>query len=163
MKQLFSTLASAILHGILRIFPKTVPVALGVILSVLSVVSCSAPRTVPLNTVHQTTKVDTVYTNKMYFDSTYVSHQVFADRLHDTVFIRECNTEVRFRIMKDTVERVKLQLVHDSIPYPVVVESPNKAMPKASIFSKVYRVFLFVFLGFLVTFILIKCLKFITF
>lgn len=163
MKQLFSTFASAILHGILRIFPKTAPVALSVILSVLSVVSCSTPKTVPLNTVHQTTKVDTVYTNKMYFDSTYVSHQVFADRLHDTVFIRECNTEVRFRIMKDTVERVKLQLVHDSIPYPVVVESPNKAMPKASIFSKVYRVFLFVFLGFLVTFILIKCLKFITF
>lgn len=163
MKQLFSTLASAILHGILRIFPKTVPVALSVILSVLSVISCSAPRTVPLNTVHQVTKVDTVYTNKVYFDSTYVSHQVFADRLHDTVFIRECNTEVRFRIMKDTVERVKLQLMHDSIPYPVVVESAKKSVAKVSIFSKVYQLCLFVFLGFLVTFILIKCLKFITF
>lgn len=40
----------------------------------------------------------------------------------DTILIREKEEIVRYRLRCDTVERVKLEVIRDSIPYPVEVE-----------------------------------------
>lgn len=40
----------------------------------------------------------------------------------DTVVITDVKTEYRYRLLKDTVESVKLEVIRDSIPYPVKVE-----------------------------------------
>lgn len=87
-----------------------------------TLIGCGSIRkvqTIPVETITQVTKVDTVYLNAFRFDSTYVSHDLLTDRSKDTILIRETNTEIRFQILRDTIERVKLEVVRDSIPYEV--------------------------------------------
>lgn len=88
-----------------------------------SIVACSVTRTVPVETIKQVTKTDTVYLNTFRFDSTYVSHNLLTDRSRDTILIKETNTEIRYKILRDTIERVKIEIQRDSIPYEVRIET----------------------------------------
>lgn len=73
----------------------------------LLLTGCSITKTIPVETIKEVTKVDTIYLNTFRFDSTYVSHNLLTDRSRDTIFIKETNTEIRYKILRDTVERVK--------------------------------------------------------
>lgn len=85
---------------------------------------------------------DTVYLNSLRYDSVYVSKErkweykralpSRTDSLTpnaltpnpDTVVITKVETEYRYRMLRDTVERVKLEVIRDSIPYEVrIVET----------------------------------------
>ena len=78
---------------------------------------CASHR--PLQVAEHVTR-DTLYTNKLHYDSIYVSRDHFTDRTHDTLLIRETNTEYRYKLLRDTVFKEQ----HDSIPYEVrVVET----------------------------------------
>lgn len=85
---------------------------------------------------------DTIYLSNQRYDSVYVSHERTLDYRRsqvpmigfrsdsessslssaDTIIIKDVSVEYRYRLLKDTVERVKLEVVRDSIPYPVEVE-----------------------------------------
>ena len=104
------------------------------ILLLLLLLGCSTQRHV-VTQLKEVTKVDTIYLNTFRFDSTYVYQGLEKDYrrdLHkastinpqplvDTLLIRETNTEFRYKLLRDTVERIKIEVVHDSIPYEVVV------------------------------------------
>lgn len=85
------------------------------ILSVLSVVSCSTPGHVP-QVVHDTLH-DSVLVSDIRYDSIYVWQSHESDYRPDTVYIRDKSVEYRYRILRDTVRIVRC----DSIPYPVTV------------------------------------------
>lgn len=85
--------------------------------------SCGTTRTVPIETIKEVTKIDTLYLNTFRFDSTYISHDFLTDRSRDTILIRKTNTEIRHKILRDTVERVKIEIQRDSIPYEVRIET----------------------------------------
>lgn len=88
----------------------------------LLLTSCSTIRrvqTVPIETIKEITRTDTIYSNTLHFDSTYVSHDLLIDRSKDTILIKETNTLVKYQIFRDTIERIKLEVRHDSIPYEV--------------------------------------------
>lgn len=126
-----------------------------VIVTSLVCCSCSTKR-IPLESVREVTKVDTVYLNSYRYDSTYVSHDLLTDRSHDTILIRELNTEIRFRILRDTVEHVRLEVVRDSIPYEVTVTEIKEIQRPSTFFDRLCRVcFDICFAGFT---ILLLCL-----
>lgn len=89
----------------------------------LLISGCSVTKTIPIETIRTETKVDTIYLNTFRFDSTYVSHDLLTDRSRDTIFIKETNTEIRYKLLRDTVERVKIEIQRDSIPYEVHIET----------------------------------------
>lgn len=82
------------------------------------------------------TLTDTVYLSNVRFDSVYVSNQVFQDRSRDTVFIRQHDVEYRYRVIRDTVERIKIETVRDSIPYEVRVVDIKEVPRKRTWFDK---------------------------
>ena len=93
---------------------KTLIIAL---LSALVLTGCASHR--PLQVAEHVTR-DTVYINKLQYDSIYVARDHFTDRTRDTGYLRDVSVEYRYKLLRDTVFKVQ----HDSIPYEVrVVET----------------------------------------
>ena len=87
------------------------------LLSALVLTGCTSNR--HLQVAEHVTR-DTVYVNKLHYDSIYVSRDHFTDRTRDTVYLRDVSVEYRYKLLRDTVFKVQ----HDSIPYEVrVVET----------------------------------------
>ena len=87
------------------------------LLSALVLTGCASHR--PLQVAEHVTR-DTVYINKLQYDSIYVSRDHFTDRTRDTVYLRDVSVEYRYKLLRDTVFKAQ----HDSIPYEVrVVET----------------------------------------
>lgn len=76
--------------------------------------SCSTSRHVQMQVAEHVHK-DTVYQSNIQYDSIYVLQDKYTDRSRDTLFIKETNTEYRYKLLKDTVRIVQ----RDSIPYEV--------------------------------------------
>ena len=73
----------------------------------------------PLQVADYVTR-DTLYLSNVKYDSVYINNVSYTDCTHDTMLIRETNTEYRYKLLRDTVFKVQ----HDSIPYEVrVVET----------------------------------------
>lgn len=79
-----------------------------------------------------TQQTDTIYLSNVRYDSVYVSHDSrweyhranepslsLSPSPVDTIVITKVETEYRYRVIRDTVERVKIETVRDSIPYEV--------------------------------------------
>lgn len=76
-------------------------------------------QTVPIETIRDHQVHDTLYINNVQYDSIYVSQNRYTDRSKDTVLIRQHDVEYRYKLLRDTIERIKLEVRHDSIPYEV--------------------------------------------
>ena len=119
--------------------------------------SCSVTKTIPIETIKEVTKIDTIYLNTFRFDSTYVSHERSSEYHRaletsetlkpDTLYITETNIEYRYRILRDTVERVKIEVVHDSIPYEVRVETIKEVPRPRTWFDHLCRYSFFLMCG----------------
>lgn len=113
----------------------------------LSMCSCSTTKAIPVETIKEVTKTDTIYLNTFRFDSTYVSHDLLTDRSHDTILIKESNTEIRYKILRDTIERVKIEVVRDSIPYEVRIETFKEVPRPRTWFDHLCQSSFFLLLG----------------
>lgn len=140
--------------------------------------SCSATRPIPLIQEKTHLQRDTIYLNSQRYDSVYVSHErtqeyrlgkVRAERLEvrdsiplgyfpnpstltpnpDTVVITDVKTEYRYRLLKDTVESVKLEVIRDSIPYPVEIEVIKEIPRKRTWFDMLSCISLGILVGML--------------
>ena len=80
-----------------------------IVLSVLSVVSCSTPR---MATVVRETTRDTLYLNHIQYDSIYVDNRQVTDRSKDTIYVEKVRLEYKYKLQRDTVYKVQI----DSIP-----------------------------------------------
>ena len=99
------------------------------LLSVLVLTGCATHR--PLSQPAEQVTRDTVYINKLQYDSIYVSRDHTTDyHLNplnplkpsetDTVFIKDRTVEYRYKLLRDTIYKTRI----DSIPYEVrVVET----------------------------------------
>lgn len=87
---------------------------------------------------HSSTQTDTIYLSNVCFDSVYVSHdsrwEYHRAQLQDshrsdsvssslssidTIVIKDVSVEYRYQLLRDTVERIKTEVIRDSIPYEV--------------------------------------------
>lgn len=79
------------------------------LLSALVLTGCATRR--QLQVVDRITH-DTLYQSNVQYDSIYVSQDKYIDRSRDTLLIKDKTVEYRYRLLRDTVYRVKI----DSIP-----------------------------------------------
>ena len=100
---------------------KSTPLALETLfialLSALVLTGCASHR--PLQVAEHVTR-DTVYINKLHYDSIYIDHWQKVYQQSDTVYLDRTKYEYRYRLLRDTVYKTQI----DSIPYEVrVVET----------------------------------------
>lgn len=91
--------------------------------------SCSTPRTVPIETLCH----DTLYINKVSFDSIYIDNSHLIERGDDTVYIKDKLIEYRFRLLRDTIRISKC----DSIPYEVRITEVKEVSRRRNLFDYV--------------------------
>lgn len=113
------------------------------------IAGCAAPRHVTQLVEH--VQKDTVYLSNIQYDSIYVYQDKYLDRLRDTILIREINTEIRYKILRDTIEQVKLYIQRDSIPYEVRIETIKEVPRKRCLFDYISYACLGLLIGTLLT------------
>ena len=87
------------------------------LLSALVLTGCASHR--PLQVAEHVTR-DTVYINKLHYDSIYIDHWQKVYQQSDTIYLDRTKYEYRYRLLRDTVYKTQI----DSIPYEVrVVET----------------------------------------
>ena len=79
------------------------------LLSALVLTGCATRR--QLQVVDRITH-DTLYQSNVHYDSIYIFQDKYIDRSRDTLLIKDKTVEYRYRLLRDTVYRVKI----DSIP-----------------------------------------------
>ena len=118
----------------------------------LLLTSCSSIRrvqTIPIETICDHQVHDTLYINKVQYDSIYVSQNHYVDRGKDTILIRQHDIEYRYKLLRDTIERIKLVVHHDSIPYEVRITETIEVPRKLTAYDRMTRVVFWLLLGFL--------------
>ena len=85
------------------------------LLSALVLTGCATRR--QLQVVDRITH-DTLYQSNVHYDSIYVSQDKYIDRSRDTLLIRDKTVEYRYRLLRDTVYKTRI----DSIPFIHEVE-----------------------------------------
>lgn len=60
---------------------------------------------------------DTLYLDRFHYDSVYIAHDVFTDRTKETLYVKEKDIEVRYKLIHDSIRVVCI----DSIPYTVTI------------------------------------------
>ena len=96
--------------------------------------SCASTKhveTIPLETLRH----DTLYINKEHYDSIYITRTSDTDRTRDTITITKNNTEYRFRFLRDTIYKTRI----DSIPYEVTVIETKEIKRPLTWFDKISR------------------------
>lgn len=131
-------------EAFIAVSAKKVIVIVIVIVSMLALMSCSVTKTIPAETVKEVTRTDTLYINNVQYDSIYVSQDLFTDRSKDTILIRQHDVEYRYKMLRDTIERVKIEVVHDSIPYEVRIKERVEVEKPMSTFYIICIVWFFV-------------------
>lgn len=97
-----------------------------IVLSVLTVYSCSTPR-MATTVVRETTR-NTLYLNHIQYDSIYVDNRQVTDRSKDTIYVEKVRLEYKYKLLRDTVRVVQI----DSIPVirEVEVIKTERYIPK---------------------------------
>lgn len=114
--------------------------------------SCSATRHVQMQVAEHIQK-DTVYLSNIQYDSIYIYNNVYQDRSRDTVLIRETNTEYRYKLLRDTIYKVRV----DSIPYEVRITKVKEVPRPRNLFDCVS----YICFGILLYYLSIKITRFI--
>ena len=105
-------------------------------LSILLLTFCACSSSKNLLPITQPTERvvvhDTLRVKEQHYDSIYVFEAHEQDMLHDTVFVRDRAIEYRYKFRTDTLRSV----VHDSVPYPVVVTEYKHIRHRRSIYEE---------------------------
>lgn len=109
--------------------------------------ACSVTKTIPVETIKEVIKTDTLYINNVQYDSIYVSQDKYTDRSRDTLLIKETNTVYKYKLLRDTVERVKIETIRDSIPYEVRITEVKEVEKPPTLFDKFCKACFFLLLG----------------
>ena len=79
------------------------------LLSALVLTGCATHR--PLQVAEHVTR-DTVYINKLHYDSIYIDHWQKIYQQSDTIYLDRTKYEYRYRLLRDTIYKTQI----DSIP-----------------------------------------------
>lgn len=171
MKQFLITLSDAIKNGILRIFPKPLlqifskifvwmssiydailqklaPKSKRIVCALLLgfwfliLIGCSTQRQVVTQLVEHS-KVDTIYLSNVQYDSIYIYQDKLVDRSKDTLYIKDKSIEFRYKLLRDTIYKTRV----DSIPYQVMVTEVKEITRPLTWFDHLTRACFFILLG----------------
>lgn len=68
---------------------------------------CSSGSTRHVTQLVHDTRIDTVYLSSIQYDSVYIYKDKLTDKTQDTIYIREVQTEYKYRILRDTILKVQ--------------------------------------------------------
>lgn len=99
----------------------------------LACCSCGSTKVVPLETIRDHQVHDTIVLHSIQYDSVYIYKEMDKDYrrdLHkpltinpqplvDTILIRQHDVEYRYKLLRDTIYKTKIEILRDSIPYEV--------------------------------------------
>lgn len=96
-----------------------------VIVSALLITSCASTRHVQ---VVERVSRDTLYLNRIQYDSIYIDNWQLTDRSKDTIYVEKVRLEYKYKLLRDTVRIVQI----DSIPVirEVEVVKTERYIPK---------------------------------
>ena len=86
-----------------------------VIIFILLVVACTlfgCATSRPTSQVVEASLRDTVYVNKVLYDSVYIDNWYYTYHKTDTVVVEKTKLEYRYKVMRDTIFRARI----DSVP-----------------------------------------------
>ena len=118
------------------------------LITLLTVYSCSTSRHV--TQLVERTSVDTVYLSNVQYDSIYVYQDRQLDRTRDTVYLRDVSVEYRYRLLRDTIYKTRV----DSIPYQVTVTEVKEITRPLTLFDHLTRLNFWLVVGALLTFLI---------
>lgn len=121
-----------------------------VLVFVLVLSGCASTRHVT-QLVHDIQR-DTIYVSNFQYDSVYVFKDKITDRSRDTLYIREVETEYKYRILRDTILKVQ----HDSIPYEVTIVETKEITRPLTWFDHLTRFCFWFLIGALLMWIVLK-------
>ena len=75
-----------------------------------TLIGCATSR--PTSQVVEASLRDTVYVNKVLYDSVYIDNWYYTYQKADTVVVEKTKLEYRYKVMRDTVFRARI----DSVP-----------------------------------------------
>ena len=96
------------------------------LLSALVLTGCASNR--HLQVAEHVTR-DTVYINKLHYDSIYIDNRQKVYLQSDTVYLDRTKYEYRYRLLRDTIYKTQ----HDSIPYEVRIETVREVPRRRNI------------------------------
>lgn len=133
-----------------------------VIVTLLVCCSCGSTKrvieSVPIETIKEVNIHDTLVIHDVQYDSIYISKDRSSEyhlnpsnlsnpSNSDTLFIKDVSIEYRYKLLRDTVERVKLEVVRDSIPYEVRITETVEVPRPLNWFDHLCRYSFFFILG----------------
>ena len=118
------------------------------LLTLLTVYSCSTSRHV--TQLVERTSVDTVYLSNVQYDSIYVYQDRQLDRTRDTVYLRDVSVEYRYRLLRDTIYKTRV----DSIPYQVTVTEVKEITRPLTLFDHLTRLTFWLVVGAMLTYLI---------
>lgn len=121
-----------------------------VLVFVLVLSGCASTRHVT-QLVHDIQR-DTIYVSNFQYDSVYVFKDKITDRSRDTLYIREVETEYKYRILRDTILKVQ----RDSIPYEVTIVEIKEITRPLTWFDHLTRFCFWFLIGALLMWIVLK-------
>lgn len=104
-----------------------------ILVTVCLLAGCGSLR--PVTQLVHDIQRDTIYVSNYQFDSVYVFKDKVTDRSRDTLYIREVQTEYKYRILRDTILKVQ----RDSIPYEVTVVQTKEIVRPLTTYDKASR------------------------
>ena len=152
MKQFLINLKSLIKRGLLRIFPRPILYVL-LVLTLLTVYGCATPRHVSqlVRDIH----TDTLYLSNVQYDSIYIYKDKLTDRSKDTIYVKDVSVEYRYKLLRDTIYKTQV----DSIPYQVTVTEIKEITRPLTIYDHLTRTVFWLFIGSLLTYVVIRLRK----
>ena len=96
------------------------------LLSALVLTGCASNR--HLQVAEHVTR-DTVYINKLHYDSIYIDHWQKVYQQSDTIYLDRTKYEYRYSLLRDTIYKTQ----HDSIPYEVRIETVREVPRRRNI------------------------------
>ena len=96
------------------------------LLSALVLTGCASNR--PLQVAEHMTR-NTVYINKLQYDSIYIDNSQKVYQQSDTIYLDRTKYEYRYRLLRDTVYKTQI----DSIPYEVRIETVREVPRRRNI------------------------------
>lgn len=107
-------------------------------------------QTIPAETIKEVTKTDTLYINNVQYDSIYISKNKYTDRNHDTILIRQHDVEYRYKLLRDTIERIKIETIRDSIPYEVRITETIEVEHPPTLYDRICKATFWLLIGFII-------------
>ena len=96
------------------------------LLSALVLTGCASNR--PLQVAEHMTR-NTVYINKLQYDSIYIDNSQKVYQQSDTIYLDRTKYQYRYRLLRDTVYKTQI----DSIPYEVRIETVREVPRRRNI------------------------------